>query len=183
MEKLLSKLGNYFNKGIKVGALTAAVLMGAGCDLDQGEQQPTYQAVDYDQYLPETYIFLRHRFVEKDGKIQAEDSTKDKIAWANRHYNDAAAYMREKIADFQRKVREEEPAGNFLQPVLDEIFVDEKGNPDDGFENFVQIDQVLGSNTSRYAELLGSIGAMSQESYVIFSACYDKLGLSPITIL
>lgn len=175
-KKLLSKLGNYFQKGIKVGALATAVLMNAGCDPMAKDNQDTYQAVDYDQGLYQ-FIFLRHRFVEQDGEIHFDDKDKDKIAWANRHFNDAVAYMREKIADLQHKIYDLEPAGNFLQPICDEIFKDYKGDPDDGL-NFDNLENILGQSDYKYSNLVGATIAKAEvPSYYMFEACYAMLGL------
>lgn len=179
-KKLLSKLGNYFQKGIKVGALATAVLMNAGCDPMAKDNQDTYQAVDYDQGLYQ-YIFLRHRFVEQDGEIHFDDKDKDKIAWANRHFNDAVAYMREKIADLQHKIYDLEPAGNFLQPICDEFFKDYKGDLDDGL-NYATIDGILGHSDYKYSNLVGATIAKAEvPSYYMFQvlglrAYNDSLG-------
>ncbi|MCH5150874.1 MAG: hypothetical protein J1G30_09430 [Spirochaetales bacterium] len=176
MDKKLLSIRNYFQKGIKVGALATAVLMNAGCDPMAKDNQDTYQAVDYDQGLYQ-YIFLRHRFVEQDGEIHFDDKDKDKIAWANRHFNDAVAYMREKIADLQHKIYDLEPAGNFLQPICDEIFKDYKGDPDDGL-NFDDLENILGQSDYKYSNLVGATIAKAEvPSYYMFQACYAMLGL------
>ena len=175
-KKLLKKLGNYFSKGVKVGALTTALLMGTGCDPLTKDNQETHQEIDYDQNL-QSYIFLRHRFVEEGAKISYEDSDKTKLAFANRHFNDATAYMRDKIADLQRQIYENEPNGNFLQPICDEIFKDKDGNPDDGIEKFVTIDQILGLSDFKYSNLLAATIAKSEEEYYDFQPCYELLAL------
>lgn len=175
-KKLLKKLGNYFTKGVKVGALTTAILMGAGCDsLTQDQDTHQEQEIDYDEDLY-SYIFLRHRFVERDAEIRESDSNKTKLAWSNRHFEDATTYMRQKIADLQYQIREVEPEGNFLQPICDEIFVDAKGNPDDGF-NHTSLDPILKASNARYSNLLGAIAAKGADGFGVFRSCYSLLAL------
>ena len=140
-KKLLKKLGNYFTKGLKIGALTTAVLMGAGCDTVQ-DNGPKYDyRVNYDQGL-EQGIFLRHRFAGKDDKIIRGDNEEKLIAWANQRYADAVSYMRQKVADFQDQVNNVEPEGNFLQPICAEVFTDDHGKPTDWLD-YPNMDDIL----------------------------------------
>lgn len=122
-KKLLSKLDKYFTKGVKIGALATAVLMGAtACDEPAVEVDPIQayreSTIDYDKGL-ESYIFLRHRFAEVDDHIAYSDSNERRIAWSNKHYQDAKDYMLKKIADFKDKVYYQEPDGNFLAEVCE----------------------------------------------------------------
>lgn len=175
-KKLLKKLGNYFSKGVKVGALTTALLMGTGCDPLTKDNQETHQEINYDQNL-QSYIFLRHRFVEEGAKISYEDSDKTKLAFANRHFNDATAYMRDKIADLQRQIYENEPNGNFLQPICDEIFKDKDGNPENWLDDRYVIDQIVGQNDYIYSNLLSAAIAKSGAEYYDFEPCYEMMAL------
>lgn len=109
----------------------------------------------------ESYIFLRHRFAEENATISSSASEKDKIAWSNRHFNDAKDYMIAKVADFKHKVRDLEPAGNFLQPICDEIWTSKwDGSDFHGFENGGSgIDPILNYNNYNYDRFLGATGA------------------------
>lgn len=183
-KKLLKKLGNYFTKGLKIGALTTAVLMGAGCDTVQ-DNGPKYDyRVNYDQDL-EQGIFLRHRFAGKDEKItHIDDTTEARIAWANQRYADAVSYMRKKVADFQDQVNNVEPAGNFLQPICAEVFVDDQGKPTDWLD-YPNMDDILSGSNLRYSRFLGAVAAKvvnayiddygTAEDYSTFEVCYTLL--------
>lgn len=120
-KKILTKLEKYFSRGLKIGALTTAVLMGAtACEEPAVEVDPIQayreSTIDYDKGL-ESYIFLRHRFAEVDDHIERTDSEERKLAWSNKHYQDTKDYMLKKIADFKDKVFNQEPEGNFLAKV------------------------------------------------------------------
>ena len=151
-----SKLGNYFSKGVKVGVLTAAVLMGAvGCQNVADDQQEQEQFQDLD-----SYIFLRHRFAEENATISSGDSEKAKIAWSNKHFKNITDYMSEKVADFKHKVRDLEPAGNFLQPLCDEIWADKWGDEFNGYENGGSgLDLMIDRNNLNYTKFLGAMGS------------------------
>lgn len=176
-----SKLGNYFSKGVKVGVLTAAVLMGAvGCQNVADDQQEQEQLQDL-----ESYIFLRHRFAEENATISSGDSEKAKIAWSNKHFKHIKDYMSEKVADFKHKVRDLEPAGNFLQPICDEVWINKWGDEFDGYENGGSgLDPIVGYNNYDYTKFMGAIGAkltmannMSYVEYKKFEAHYAALAV------
>lgn len=183
-KKLLKKLGNYFTKGLKIGTLTTAVLMGAGCDTVQ-DNGPKYDyRVNYDEDL-EQGIFLRHRFAGKDEKItHIDDTTEARIAWANQRYADAVSYMRKKVADFQDQVNNVEPAGNFLQPICAEVFTDDHGRPTDWLD-YPNMDDILRGSNLRYSRFLGAVVAKvvnayiddygTRDDYDTFKDCYGLL--------
>lgn len=116
--KVKAILSKTFKKGLKIGALTTAVLMGAtACEEAAPEINPIQayleSTIDYDQGL-EQGTFLRHRFVEPDDNIDYHDAEDKKIAWSNKHYNDAKAYMIEKDQELRNKIFNQESYDNFL---------------------------------------------------------------------
>lgn len=132
----------------------------------------------------ESYIFLRHRFAEENAEISYEASDADKLAWSKQHFADARDYMIEKVADFKHKVRDLEPAGNFLQPICDEIWTGVHGNDVNGYENGGSgIDPIIGNNNYNYTKFLGAIAAkltvsdMSSKEYQRLEAHYAALSV------
>lgn len=122
--KVKAILSKTFKKGLKIGALTTAVLMGAtACEEAAPEIDPIQayleSTIDYDQGL-EQGTFLRHRFVEPDDNIDYHDAEDKKIAWSNKHYNDAKAYMIEKDQELRNKIFYQESYDNFLAQSFEE---------------------------------------------------------------
>lgn len=118
-KKILTKLEKYFSRSIKIGALTTAVLMGAtACDEPAVEVDPIQayreSTIDYDKGL-ESYIFLRHRFAEENDDISYYDSDEKKVAWANKHYEDAKNYFVPKHEALINKILYQEDYNNFLK--------------------------------------------------------------------
>lgn len=120
----------------------------------------------------ESYIFLRHRFAEENASINSGDSESTKLEWSNKHFRDAKDYMIEKVTDFKHKVRDLEPAGNFLQPICDEIWG--TGNVH-GYENGGSgIDLIIGNCENRYSKLLGATSAKLVLAGDVNPDKYDK---------
>ncbi len=133
----------------------------------------------------ESYIFLRHRFAEENAEISSGASDADKLAWSKKHFADAKDYMVEKVADFKHKVRDLEPAGNFLQPICDEIWTGVHGNDVNGYENGGSgLDPIIGNNNYNYTKFLGATaaklmiaGGMDYDSSEKFEAHYAALAV------
>ncbi|MCH5295852.1 MAG: hypothetical protein J1F14_08160 [Treponema sp.] len=147
------KIGNYFSKGVKVGALSAALLTTMGCPTPNIEN-PNHFEIEQDL---DSLYFIRHRFMEENADISSNASKEERIAWANKHYAPAADYMREKVAAFKQSLANE-PAGNFLKDVSDAVFTNEFGNDISGIG--ADADETIeGNNNVTYARLVGAIGA------------------------
>ncbi|MDE6349901.1 MAG: hypothetical protein K2K67_02715 [Treponemataceae bacterium] len=165
--------------------ICAALVLGMcgllGCSGETGDENisPGGQGSQKD---PESYIFLRHRFAEENATIHNAGSTATKLAWSNKHFNDAKAYMLQKVADFKNKVYNSEPNGNFLQAICNEAFVNNNGKPYDGFGS-AEIDPSLAQNNLNYSKFLGAINAKitaatgTDVDYPIFEACYSMLAV------
>lgn len=185
----MKKIGNTFGKGIKIGMLSAALAMGAvGCKANVDE--PGY---DYVEETPlETYYFARHRFATENmvNEVVGQNlDKKEKIAWANKHYNEAKDYMLPKVESFLDKVRTENNGDNFLQPICREVFTyydNSYGNT--GFHGSIDEDVVF--NNRAYNNVLGVIAAKFvsgvtkqegtetyNENYENFLAVYNTLAL------
>lgn len=147
------KIGNYFSKGVKVGALSAALLTTMGCPTPNIEN-PNHFEVEQDL---DSLYFTRHRFMEENADISSNASKEERIAWANKHYAPAMSYMQEKVAAFKQSLANE-PAGNFLKEASDIAFTSSYGHEMDGIG--ANADETIeGNNNIIYARLLGAIGA------------------------
>ena len=128
----------------------------------------------------DSYIFLRHRFVAENATIP--NGSDARLAWANKHFNDACSYMLQKVVDFKHKVYDLEPDGNFLQAICDEVFVDANGMPRDGYGS-PDMDLNIFQNRSDYGNLLGAVAAKvtggvnenTDLDYETFKTCYTML--------
>ena len=190
MNNKLKKIGNYFNKGVKIGMLSAALAMGAvGCKANVDE--PGY---DYVEETPlETYYFARHRFASENTVNEVVDQDldkKEKIAWSNKHFNEIKDYMLPKVEDFMAKVERENGGDNFLRTICRKNFT--YSNGDYGYKGFSgKLDQDIQFNNHVYSEILGAIGAkfttaianqenrelVDDRDYDNFKAIYDILAL------
>lgn len=155
----MKKIGNTFGKGIKIGMLSAAVALGAvGCKANVDE--PSY---DYVEETPlETYYFARHRFASENtmNEVVGQDlDNKEKIAWANKHYNEAKDYMLPKVEDFMAKVERENGGDNFLYPVCQKVFTYYGGTYGNAGFNTGSIDEDIIRNNHAISHVVGAIGA------------------------
>ena len=185
----MKKIGNTFGKGIKIGMLSAVLAMGAvGCKANVDE--PGY---DYVEETPlEIYYFARHRFATENmvNEVVGQNlDKKEKIAWANKHYNEAKDYMLPKVESFLDKVRTENNGDNFLQPICREVFTyydNSYGNT--GFHGSIDEDIIFNNNA--YSTVLGAISAkfvstvankenreVNVTDYENFEAIYNTLAL------
>lgn len=164
-KKILTKLEKYFSRGVKIGALTTAVLMGAtACDEPAVEVDPIQayreSTIDYDKGL-ESYIFLRHRFVEENDDISYYDSDEKKVAWANKHYEDAKNYFVPKHQALMNKIFYQEDYNNFLKLSYQKTAEDNKRDhvEIDAPFDAERIQDTITYMTHTYHPLLGTIGA------------------------
>ena len=139
--------------------IRAALVLGMcgllGCSGEMGDENisPGGQG---SQKAPESYIFLRHRFVAENATIPS--GTENKVAWAKKHFTDASSYMVQKVKDFKQKVRNLEADGNFLETICNEVFVDANGMPRDGYGS-PDMDINITQNRTDYGNLLGAVAA------------------------
>ncbi|MDE6704873.1 MAG: hypothetical protein K2J81_03105 [Treponemataceae bacterium] len=126
-----------------------------GCSGEMGDENIS-TGVQGSQKDPESFIFLRHRFMEENATIP--DGTENKLAWSKQHFNDACNYMLQKVADFKHKVCDLEPDGNFLENICREIFVNANGQPYNGYGSN-EMDINITQNRSTYGNLLGAVAA------------------------
>ena len=149
-----------------------------GCSGEMGDENIS-TGVQGSQKDPESYIFLRHRFMEENATIP--DGTENKLAWSKQHYTAARNYMLQKVADFKHKVCDLEPDGNFLETICNEVFVNANGQPYNGYGSN-EMDENIGQNKLGYSNLLGAVAAKvtggipgDSKDYDIFETCYTKL--------
>ena len=61
------------------------------------------------------YIFTRHAFMERNAAISSNASTAEKAAWASKHFDDALAYMKDKVAAYENRLEAEGLSDNFVK--------------------------------------------------------------------
>ena len=77
------------------------------------------------------YRFTRHAFMEQDAAISSNASTAEKAAWASKHFDDALAYMKDKVAAYEQRLEAEGLSDNFVKDLYKESLksaVGEHGN-------------------------------------------------------
>ena len=187
----MKKIGNTFSKGIKIGVLSAAVAMGAaGCKANVDE--PGYEYVE--ETPLESYYFARHRFASENtvNEVVGQDlDQKEKIAWANKHYDEIKEYMLPKVEDLMRKVATENDGVNFLHRACQEVFTYSDGTYGNPGFNTGSLDSDISRSNYSFSRILGAIGAKfttavaNQENrnegyesdYENFKALYSALAL------
>lgn len=163
--------------GIRVTLMLGMCGLFAGCgNLMDDKDEDTAQGSQKED--PDSYIFLRHRFVEENATIPSGSDAR--IAWSNKHFTDARSYMLQKVADFKHRVCDLEPDGNFLETICNEVFVDANGMPYDGYGS-LDMDINLQQNDLNYGNILGAIAAKTTAStgndidYEVMETCYSML--------
>lgn len=159
MQIVFCRKENGMLRAVKNGMRVALMLgicglLGCSGDMDDENISPSGQGSQKDD--PDSYIFLRHRFVEENATIPNDSDAK--LAWASKHYTDARSYMLQKVADFKHKVHDLEPDGNFLETICDKVFVNANGEPYDGYGSN-EMDANIIQNRSNYGNLLGAVAA------------------------
>ena len=184
---MLKKLWNCLGNGVKIGALSAAVLMNSGCAQSGSSNHYNGGVIENPDQNLESYYFLRHAFMEENAAIDRNASDAQKLAWGEQHFNAARTYLQEKTAAFEDRLATE-PADNFLKTIYEkqlDYLKDANGNRINYFEKIPTVDNFLNLNNLVFPYVLGGISAKlvtigdpsTVENYQNFKAHYNALAL------
>lgn len=192
-KKLLKKLWNCLGNGVKIGALSAAVLMNSGCAQSGSSNHYNDGVIENPDQNLESYYFLRHAFMEENAAIDRNASDAQKAAWASSHYTNARAYMQQKVKDFEERLATE-PDNNFLKELYEDSldYIKDANGKRIDYLNSPLVDFFLSPNNLVFPYVLGGIGAKiitasdkanPRDDYENFEAHYNALALGRIMIL
>ena len=130
------------------------------------------------------YRFTRHAFMEQDAAISSNASTAEKAAWASKHFDDALAYMKDKVAAYENRLEAEGLSDNFLKNLYEESIksaVGEHGNILDQ----THVDDLLNRKNLIFPWIMGGMSAKlvtvgdpsTVENHQSFKAHYSALAL------
>ena len=190
MNKKLEKLGRYFNRGLKIGVLTTAMMAtGVGCvqNVDNAgyeypEEKPHEKTLDEinqerDQGL-EIYIFNRHRFADVNDTLMGDGSKEQRLALGTQRFKEAQAFMTEKVDEFNQMVATDPNAAWLLSTQPNPGYITENLSR----YNHTSIDAAINQNYQNFAKFLAQIQHKftqnnRNDDLYKFATCYDKLAV------